>query len=157
MKFAINGALTVGTLDGANVEIRELVGAENFFLFGLTEPQVADLRRRGYHAYDYYRANPVLTRVVDAIECGEFSGGDRAVARPIVEALLRRDEYLVLADFEAYLDAQARIDDAYRDADRWTRMSILNCARSGYFSSDRAIREYCRDIWCASPVPVPDE
>jgi starch phosphorylase len=157
MKFAINGALTVGTLDGANVEIRELVGPENFFLFGLTEPQVADLRRRGYHAYDYYRANPVLARVVDAIACGEFSGGDREVARPIVESLLRRDAYLVLADFEGYIDAQTRIDDAYRDADRWTRMSILNCARSGYFSSDRAIREYCSEIWRASPVPVPEE
>jgi starch phosphorylase len=133
------------------------VGEENFFLFGLTEPQVRETWHNGYRPGDCYAANPVLKRVVDALCGGDFSGGDREVFRPIVHSLLGHDPFLTLADFQAYVDAQDRVDAAYRDRDAWTRMSILNTARCGFFSSDRSIREYCQDIWKVSPVPVPDE
>jgi starch phosphorylase len=154
MKFMLNGGVTIGTLDGANVEIREAAGAENFFLFGLTVEQVAALRAGGYRPRDWYGRDPELRAAIDAIASGMFSRGDAAVFRPLVEHLLDDDSYLLLADYRAYLDAQAAVDVAWRDPARWTRMSILNTARSGRFSSDRAIREYCAGIWGVRPVPV---
>jgi starch phosphorylase len=156
MKFAMNGALTIGTLDGANVEIRDAVGPDNFFLFGLTAGEVQRLRSSGYNPRDLYGSNPDLRDVIDLISGGAVSGGDRELFRPIVDSLLNRDEYMLFADYQAYVDGQQRVNDAYRNRGAWTRMSILNCARAGRFSSDRSIREYCRDIWNVSPLTVPE-
>jgi len=154
MKFALNGSLTIGTLDGANVEIREEVGADNFFLFGLTAQEVVDLKAKGYKPQDYYHANPALKRVVDQLASGFFSPKDPGLFMPIVSSLLNSDEYMLFADFQSYLDCQARAAEAYRNQDNWTRMSILNVANMGKFSSDRAIAEYCTDIWDVQPVPI---
>jgi starch phosphorylase len=154
MKFTMNGALTIGTLDGANIEIREEVGADNFFLFGLSAAQVATLKQQGYRPMDVYRSQPQLKEVVDLIASGFFSRGDVELFRPLVDCLLHQDPYLVLADFAAYADCQRVVSQAYADRERWTRMSILNVARSGKFSSDRAIRDYLHDIWRVEPVPV---
>jgi glycogen phosphorylase len=156
MKFAMNGALTIGTLDGANIEIREAVGAENFFLFGLT---VEDIQRRlahGYRPFDHYQTDEELRAVVDAIANGAFSNGDRALFKPVVDNLLGSDPFMLLADYRSYVDCQDEVGRAWRDAERWTRASILNVARMGRFSSDRSIREYCRNIWHVTPVPIPD-
>jgi starch phosphorylase len=147
MKFAMNGALTIGTLDGANVEIRDAVGPENFFLFGLTADEVTRLKAAGYAPRSFYDSNPDLREAIDLIADGFFSNGDRELFRPLVDSLLTRDEYLLLADYQAYVDCQQRVSDAYRDQDNWTQMSILNAARVGRFSSDRSISDYCRDIW----------
>lgn len=152
MKFALNGALTVGTDDGANVEIRQLVGDDNFFLFGLTEPQVAELVETGYRPAAYYEGNESLRRALDLIASGAFSHGDRHAFEPIVSNLLYQDRFLVLADYQAYLDAQERVEEAYGDEEAWTRSAILNVARSGFFSSDRSIRDYLDRIWGAGPV-----
>jgi glycogen phosphorylase len=154
MKFALNGALTVGTLDGANVEIRELVGPENFFLFGLTTDEVFATKANGYWPQEVYHENAQLRSVIDAIASGCFSGGDANLFRPIVASLLRYDEYLLLADFASYIECSEQAAAAYRDPAHWTRMSILNTARCGFFSSDRTIRQYCSDIWHVQPVPV---
>jgi starch phosphorylase len=155
MKFALNGALTVGTLDGANVEIREEVGPENFFLFGLTVEQVAALRRRGYDPWEVYRNDRRLKAVLDALSSGLFSPEEPGLFRPIVDSLLNGgDPYLVLADFAAYCACQEEVERAYRDPERWTRMAILNVARSGKFSSDRTIREYAEQIWGVEPIRV---
>lgn len=148
MKFALNGAPTIGTLDGANVEILEAVGKENFFLFGLTVDQVRELRWRGYNPWEQFVAqDEALQRAITAIRTGAFSEGDGDRFRPIVDSLLDRDEYLVLADYRAFVEAQERVDAAYRDTHCWRRMSLLNTARSGFFSSDRSIRNYCERIW----------
>jgi starch phosphorylase len=155
MKFAMNGALTIGTMDGANVELREEVGAENFFLFGLTAPEVASLKVRGYRPTEHYPQNPVLREAIDLIRTGYFSRGDTELFRPLIDNLLQTDPYLVLADYAAYTERQHDVDMAYADTERWTRMSILNAARAGKFSSDRTIREYCADIWHVEPVTVP--
>jgi starch phosphorylase len=152
MKLALNGALTVGTLDGANVEIRDLVGDENFFLFGLTEPEAQAVQDGGYDPGSYYEADADLRGAIDLIASGAFSGGDRAVFEPIVSDLLWKDRFLVLADYRAYLDAQARVETAYADPDAWSRAAILNVARTGFFSSDRSIRDYLDRVWHASPV-----
>ena len=154
MKFALNGSLTIGTLDGANVEIREEVGAENFFLFGLTAQEVTDLKAKGYKPQDYYNSNPALKRIVDQLASGFFSPKEPGLFMPIVSSLLNSDEYMLFADFQAYIDCQARAAEAYRDQDNWTRMSILNVANMGKFSSDRSIAEYCTDIWNVQPVPI---
>ena len=154
MKFSLNGALTIGTLDGANVEIRECVGEENFFLFGLTTPEVYQLKSDGYNAWDYYNGNPDLKEVIDQIGNGYFSRGDSNLFKPLVDSLLYDDQYLLLADYQSYLDCQERVGEAYRDRDNWAKMSILNVARMGKFSSDRSIQEYCDDIWKVKPVPV---
>jgi starch phosphorylase len=154
MKFAMNGALTIGTLDGANVEIREAVGAENFFLFGLTADEVSHARAAGYDPRAHYETNPELRETLDLIADGFFSHGDREVFRPLVDSLLSRDDYLLLADYQSYVDCQERVTDAYRDQTGWARMSILNAANVGRFSSDRSIRDYCRDIWNIA-VPGP--
>jgi starch phosphorylase len=142
MKFAMNGALTIGTLDGANIEIREEVGADNFFLFGLTAQEVEQKKVEGYLPRAFYEQNPQLREILDSLAGGEFSHGDRSLFQPLVDSLLNRDEYLLLADYQSYIDCQDRVDAAWRDRDRWTRMSILNVARIGKFSSDRAIRDY---------------
>jgi glycogen phosphorylase len=152
MKFAMNGALTVGTLDGANIEIRDAVGHENFFLFGLTAEEVGKLRANGYRPRSIYEANPELREAIDLIDSGFFSNGDRELFRPLVESLLDRDDYMLLADYQAYVDCQRRVSEAYRDQKNWTRMSILNSARVGRFSSDRSIQEYCREIWNVRPI-----
>jgi starch phosphorylase len=154
MKFAMNGALTIGTLDGANVEIREEVGAENFFLCGLTAPEVADLTSRGHDPRRFYEQDAELRQAMDRIGSGAFARGDANLFRPLVDSLLTADPFLLLADYRSYVDTQAEVDRAYRDPRRWTRMSILNTARMGKFSSDRAIEEYCRNIWRVQPVRV---
>jgi glycogen phosphorylase len=156
MKFALNGALTIGTLDGANIEIREEVGAENFFLFGLTVDEVKQLRTRGYHPRNEYQHNPRLKAALDAIGDGTFSKGDRDLFRPLLDSLLNHDPYLVLADYQSYVDCQDQVSLAYRDQEHWTKMSILNVAKMGKFSSDRAIREYCEKVWGTKPVTVPN-
>ena len=154
MKFQMNGALTIGTMDGANIEIREEVGAENFFLFGLTAPEVEALRALGYNPFDRYRADPELYEVINLIRDGLFSRGNTEQFKPLVENLLYHDPYLVLADYRSYAECQQQVNLAYRDTESWTRMSILNTARSGKFSSDRTIREYCEEIWRVNPVPI---
>ncbi|MFC4314900.1 glycogen/starch/alpha-glucan phosphorylase [Steroidobacter flavus] len=152
MKFSMNGALTIGTMDGANIEIRQEVGAENFFLFGLTAEQVAQTKGRGYRPLEHMTAE--LQEVISLINSGFFSRGDVQMFRALTDGLLWHDPYLVFADFESYSECQLQVSQAYRDVDHWTRMSILNSARSGKFSSDRTIREYCADIWRAPSVPV---
>jgi starch phosphorylase len=154
MKFALNGAITIGTLDGANIDIRELVGAENFFLFGLSEGQVRATRAAGYDPYQYYAGNPALKQAIDQIAAGVFAPYEPDVFRPIVDGLLHTDAYLLLAEYQAYMDRQDAVEQAYRDTERWTRMSILNTARCGYFSSDRSIRDYAEQIWHVRPVDV---
>ncbi len=154
MKFAMNGALTIGTLDGANVEIREEVGPENFFLFGLTAEQVLEMKAQGYRPSDLYASNQQLREVIELIRGGHFSPGEPDLFRPLLDELTSHDEYMLFADFQSYAECQEKVERAYRDRERWTRMSILNTARMGKFSSDRAIQEYCRDIWKAEPVKV---
>ncbi len=155
MKFAMNGALTLGTLDGANVEIREEVGAENFFLFGLTVEQVQGWRQRGYEPWEIYRTDRRVKEVLDAVGSGVFSPGEPRLFQPVVESLLNGgDPYMVLADFASYCAAQEEVARAYRDPEHWTRMAILNVARTGKFSSDRTIREYAEGIWGIRPIPV---
>ncbi len=151
MKFSMNGALTIGTLDGANIEIREEVGAENFFLFGLTAGEVEDLKVKGYNPRGYYASNANLREAIDQIRSGHFSRGDRELFRPLVENLMNYDPFLLLADYQSYIDCQDRVSSAYRNRDNWLRMSILNVARMGKFSSDRSIREYCENIWKIMP------
>jgi glycogen phosphorylase len=154
MKFCMNGALTIGTLDGANIEIRDEVGAENFFLFGLSTPEVYALKAQGYRPMDYYAANPGLRDVVDLIRSGFFSRGDTELFKPLMDGLMYQDPYMLFADFQSYVECQAKVSEVYCDTERWTRMSILNTARSGKFSSDRSIQDYCRGIWRVAPVPI---
>ena len=152
MKFALNGALTIGTDDGANVEIRELVGDDNFFLFGMDEPKVADLGAKGYHPGEYYESNPQLKATLDLIASGHFSGGDPMTFEPVVSNLVHHDRFMALADFGSYVEAQQRVDALYADSDAWTRSAILNVARCGFFSSDRSMKDYIKRIWGTNPV-----
>ncbi|MEO7061590.1 MAG: glycogen/starch/alpha-glucan phosphorylase [Lapillicoccus sp.] len=152
MKLALNGALTIGTDDGANIEIRRLVGDDNFFLFGMLEPEVEELIASGYRPESFYESDPRLKSALDLISSGTFSGGDGSVFEPVVSNLLHEDRFLALADYAAYLEAQERVDLAYADPDAWSRSAILNVARSGFFSSDRAMRDYIRRIWHTQPV-----
>ena len=154
MKLALNGALTIGTYDGANIEILERVGAENFFLFGLRVEEVTALRAAGYRPREYYEANEELRRAIDQIGDGSFAAGDPTLFEPIVRSLLDRDEFMVLADYEAYVACQDEVDRAFGDVKGWTRSSILNSARCGFFSSDRAMRQYAEEIWKVKPLPV---
>jgi starch phosphorylase len=154
MKFSMNGALTIGTLDGANVEIRELVGDENFFLFGLVTEEVAALKASGYNPWDYYNSNPRLKEVIDLVNGGFFAKGDGGLFKPLTDNLVYHDPYLLLADYQAYIDAQDRVGAAYQDHEHWSRMSILNAVRMGKFSSDRSIRDYCQKIWKVEPVHI---
>jgi len=154
MKFSLNGALTIGTLDGANVEIREEVGVDNFFLFGLTAAEVEALQSRGYRPRDHYEQSATLRAVLDFIASGALAQGDAALFRPLVDNLLCDDPFLVLADYQAYVDCQQRVSALWRDPRAWTRTAILNVARMGKFSSDRSIRDYCELVWNVKPVPV---
>lgn len=154
MKFAMNGALTIGTLDGANIEIREEVGEENFFLFGMTADEVEKLRHQGYQPHHYLDSNPLLAEVFDLIASGFFSRGDGSLFKPLLDNLLHVDPYFAFADFEAYSECQNRVNEAYKNQDHWNKMSVLNTARSGKFSSDRTIAEYCKDVWNVEPVPI---
>jgi starch phosphorylase len=153
MKLALNGALTIGTLDGANVEIRNLVGPENFFLFGMTEEEVRATQAAGYQPRAWYEKDCELRRAVDAIAADRFTPGDPGALRPLVDDLLGRDEFLVLADYRSYIDTQDHVDATWADPDGWARRSILNTARCGFFSSDRAIADYLGRIWRAAPFP----
>lgn len=151
MKFALNGALTIGTDDGANVEIRQLVGDEHFFLFGMTEPEVADLRAKGYQPGDYYAQDPQLKAAVDLIQSGTFSGGDRSLFDSLVSSWLYHDRFMMFADFSSYVEKQAEVEAKYADQEAWTRSAILNVARCGYFTSDRSMRDYMQRIWNITP------
>jgi starch phosphorylase len=152
MKFSMNGALTIGTLDGANVEIREKVGADNFFLFGLTESEVHQKRTEGYRPWKHYETDHELKEALNQISSGYFSPEQPDLFRGLVDSLLGYDPYMLLADYRPYIECQERVAAAYRDQEAWTRMAILNVARTGYFSSDRTIREYCAEIWNVKPV-----
>jgi starch phosphorylase len=150
MKFAMNGALTIGTLDGANIEIRDAVGHENFFLFGLTAQQVEATKNAGYHPRTIYESNPILREVVDSLAAGQFSRGERDLFRPLLDELLNHDTYLLFADYQSYVDCQDQVAATFLDQEKWSKMSIYNAVRMGRFSSDRAIEEYCRNIWRAN-------
>ncbi|MGB5276406.1 MAG: glycogen/starch/alpha-glucan phosphorylase [Gammaproteobacteria bacterium] len=154
MKFSMNGALTIGTLDGANVEIRDEVGHENFFLFGLTVEEVMKTLQDGYHPWDIYNSNTELKETIELINSGLFSHGDTELFRPLTDSLIHHDPFLLLADYASYVDCQADVDSTFKDRKRWNRMSILNVARSGKFSSDRSIQDYCEHIWKIKPIPV---
>ncbi|MBP1748570.1 MAG: glycogen phosphorylase [Deltaproteobacteria bacterium] len=156
MKFSMNGALTIGTLDGANVEIREEVGPENFFLFGLNARQVFELKAQGYDPRKYYEENSGLREVIDLIGSGYFSGGDKSLFRPLIDSILNYDEYMLCADYQSYVECQHDITAAYRDIDRWLSMSIISVARTGKFSSDRSILEYAGKIWNVTPLRILD-
>ncbi|HSQ42562.1 MAG TPA: glycogen/starch/alpha-glucan phosphorylase, partial [Fibrobacteraceae bacterium] len=154
MKFALNGALTIGTLDGANVEMLEEVGEDNMFIFGLTVDQVLALQEKGYQSSAYYQSDADLKRVIDLISSGFFSPEQPDMFKPIVDNLLGRDSYLLLADFRSFVECQERVAKAYTNQKAWAKMAILNTARMGKFSSDRTIMEYNQDIWKAPRVPV---
>ena len=155
MKFALNGALTIGTLDGANIEIMEEVGEENIFIFGLNAGEVERLRGSGYDPHGYYETNPELKRVIDMIGSGFFSPEEPGLFRPVVDSLFYGgDYYMLMADYEAYIKCQDRVAAAFMDPGRWARTSLLNVARMGKFSSDRTIREYAEHIWGVKPVPI---
>jgi glycogen phosphorylase len=154
MKFALNGALTIGTMDGANVEIREEVGDDNIFIFGLNTDEVTALSPN-YNPWGYYHNNPELRRILDMINGDHFSPGEPGLFRSIYDSLLHgRDRYLLLADYASYAACQGRVDETYRDRAAWTRMSIMNVAQMGKFSSDRTIREYAEEIWGLKQVKV---
>ncbi|MFV0429318.1 MAG: glycogen/starch/alpha-glucan phosphorylase [Arachnia sp.] len=152
MKFALNGALTVGTDDGANVEIRQLVGDDNFFLFGMTEPEVADLQSQGYEPASYYERNPQLRAAIDLILAGTFSPEDPRAFDGLMHGLLSSDRFMALADFDSYVEAQSRVEATYADEEAWTKAAILNVARSGFFSSDRSMKDYLTKIWRTQPM-----
>jgi glycogen phosphorylase len=155
MKLALNGAVTIGTLDGANIEIRDRVGAENFFLFGLDAAQAAELQHGNYQPRGYYERDAELHGAIDAIATGAFSRGDTGAFAGLLATLLGRDDYLTLADYRSYVDTQDLVNKAWLDPDEWSRMSVLNTARSGFFSADRTVTEYCQRIWHTDPVSVP--
>jgi starch phosphorylase len=155
MKLSLNGALTIGTLDGANIEIKEEVGDENIFIFGLTAEEVQKTKASGYNPMEYYERIPALKKILDQIASGYFSPGNPELFKPIIESLLYKgDPFLLLADFESYVACQEVVSKAYLNQEEWTRKSILNVANVGKFSSDRTIAEYARDIWHVEPVHV---
>ncbi|NEQ36251.1 MAG: glycogen/starch/alpha-glucan phosphorylase [Okeania sp. SIO3I5] len=154
MKFSLNGSLTIGTLDGANIEIREAVGADNFFLFGLTVEEVKALKYEGYNPEQYYTYNQELRQVIDRIASGYFSPGNPSLFHPLIASLLEKDEYMLLPDYQSYIDCQERVNEAYRNPEHWTRMSIINSINMGRFSADRTIWEYCQEIWNVAPVKI---
>ena len=152
MKFSLNGALTIGTLDGANVEIRQEIGPENFFLFGHTVEEVNRLKAEDYRPWEYYHKNEELKEILDLIRSGFFSQKARDLFSPLLDSLIYNDPYLLLADYKSFVECQDRVGIAFQDPAHWTRMSILNTARMGKFSSDRAIREYNERIWKVKPL-----
>jgi starch phosphorylase len=155
MKFALNGALTIGTLDGANIEIMEAVGSKNIFIFGLQSDEVADLRDRGYSPRAFYEKDAELKIALDMISSGAFSPQQPDLFAPIIDSLLNLgDKYMVLADYRAYIDAQKSVARLYRQPEAWAQRAILNTARMGKFSSDRAVKEYAQKIWNVKPFKV---
>jgi len=154
MKMALNGAVTIGTLDGANVEIRDLVGHENFFLFGHTAEQIDALNRNGYHPMPWLESDPIVREAIDLIGSGHFSEGDRDLFHPLLANLCTQDPFRVMADIGDYRRAQNAVDEAWQNSASWSRMSLLNCARCGFFSSDRSISEYAERIWKVKPMPI---
>ncbi|MEK9939431.1 MAG: glycogen/starch/alpha-glucan phosphorylase, partial [Methylotenera sp.] len=151
MKMALNGALTIGTLDGANVEIREEVGEDNIFIFGLTTPEVAEIKANGYRPMDYYHSNPALKQVLDMIADGYFSVEEPTRYRNLVDSLLHHDQYLLLADYASYIETQEKVGKLFQNQDEWMRLAILNVAHMAKFSSDRAIADYAKNIWHVTP------
>jgi starch phosphorylase len=154
MKFALNGALTIGTMDGANVEIREEVGDENIFIFGLFAHEVEELKLKGYNPKDYYNSNTMLKRVVDMIASDYFNINEPGIFRGMIDGLMNSDYYCLFADYQSYIDTQDKVSRLYLNQDEWTKKSVLNVARSGKFSSDRAVKEYAEKIWRVKPVKV---
>jgi starch phosphorylase len=154
MKFTLNGALTIGTMDGANIEIREEVGEENIFIFGLLADEVVKLKGSGYNPRTYYESNPALKQVIDMIATDYFNKNEPGIFKSIVDGLLGVDYYCLLADYQAYIDAQDKVSKLYLNAEEWTKMAILNVARVGKFSSDRSIKEYAENIWKVEPVKI---
>jgi starch phosphorylase len=154
MKFSMNGALTIGTFNGANIEISEEVGTGNFFLCGLTAEEVSDIKSHGYNPTVYYDSNAELKEAIDLITSGFFSKKDINLFKPLVDSLLCRDEHMVLADYQSYIDCQDRVSMSFKDQGNWTRMSILTVARMGKFSSDLSIGKYCEKIWHAAPLKI---
>jgi len=153
MKFALNGALIIGTLDGANIEIMEEVGRENIFIFGLDAETVEKLREEGYNPGDYYRKDPELKKALDMIRFGNFTPDEPDLFKPIWDKLIMDgDKYLVLADYRQFINAQEQVGRVYRNPKEWTRRSILNTANMGKFSSDRSVLEYARKIWDVKPL-----
>ena len=153
MKFALNGALTIGTYDGANIEIREEVGEDNFFLFGLDAEEIFE-SRKNYNPNEYIEQNKELSQIMNQLSDGFFSPENPGLFKPIVDSILSGDKYCVLADYASYIECQEKVSQVYRDQEKWTRMAILNVARSGKFSSDRAISEYAKNIWHISTVNI---
>jgi starch phosphorylase len=155
MKLSLNGALTIGTLDGANIEIMEQVGEENIFIFGATTPQVSDIRAHGYQPRQLYDTNAELKQVLDQIRDGLYSPDEPGRFQQLFDLLVNfGDHYLLLADFASYMEAQDRVDALYRQPEEWTRKAILNVASMGVFSSDRTIAEYAEEVWHAKPVKL---
>jgi starch phosphorylase len=148
MKFALNGALTIGTLDGANIEIRERVGDENIFIFGLTADEIEQKRTAGYNPHDYLDCNEGLQKIIAQLSQGFFTPDEPDVFQPIINALLNQvDYYMVMADYQSYIDAQQQVEKVYRNRNEWNRRAIINIANMGHFSSDRAVRQYANKIW----------
>jgi starch phosphorylase len=154
MKFTLNGALTIGTMDGANIEIREEVGEENIFIFGLLADEVVKLKNSGYTPRTYYESNPMLKRVIDMLASDYFNKNEPGIFKSIVDSLLGIDFYCLLADYQSYIDAQDKVSKLYLDTEEWTKKAILNVARVGKFSSDRSIKEYAEKIWKVEPVKI---
>ena len=154
MKFALNGALTIGTMDGANIEIREEVGDENIFIFGLLADEVIKLKNNGYTPNEYFEKNENLKRVIDMISSDYFSKKEPGIFKPIIDGLLNLDYYCLFADYQSYIDTQDKVSNLYTNIDEWTKISILNVARVGKFSSDRSIKDYAEKIWKVNPVKI---
>jgi starch phosphorylase len=161
MKFMLNGAMTIGTLDGANIEMMEEMGLENIFIFGMKVNEVEDLKKRGYDAYTYYNRNPELKQAIDQMRSGFFSPNEPDAFHDLVDILLKYDRFLTLADYDDYIKCQDRVNEVYLDQNLWTKMAVHNIASSGKFSSDRTIAEYAREIWGVEPswekLPAPHE
>jgi starch phosphorylase len=154
MKLSLNGALTIGTLDGANIEIMQEVGNDNIFIFGLNADEVLNLKKNNYHPREFYEKNPELKRVINMIAHNYFSRFENGIFQPIVDSLLNVDYYCVLADYESYVKTQEQVSNLYLNKEMWTKKSILNSARMGKFSSDRAIKEYAKLIWNVKPIKI---
>ncbi|NJN88380.1 MAG: glycogen/starch/alpha-glucan phosphorylase, partial [Leptolyngbyaceae cyanobacterium SL_7_1] len=152
MIAALNGGLIIGTPDGSNIEIRDAIGADNFFEFGRTAEGIDDLRANNYNPSELYYTHPVLKQAIDLLVSGTLSHGDTELFRPLYNLLPFYDQYLLLADYQSYIDTQEQVSQAYRDTEQWTRKSILSTARIGRFSCDRAVREYCQEIWHVKPM-----
>ena len=157
MKFALNGALTIGTMDGANIEIREEVGEANIFIFGLLADEIVKLKERGYNPRQYYESNQSLKRVIDMIKSNYFCKNEKGIFQSLIDGLLKEDDYCLLADYQSYIDRQDEVSKVYRDIDKWTEISIYNVSRVGKFSSDRSVKEYAEKIWKVKPAPVGDK